>query len=108
MPSIEIPITRCREERRVSHYVYILSCSDGTLYTGYTTDVARRLSEHEAGTGAKYTRGRGPFELRHVESFDSRSEALSREYEIKSLSRAEKEQLIENGSAADRENETSG
>jgi putative endonuclease len=76
------------------HHVYILECSDGTLYTGYTTDVKRRVAEHDAGDGAKYTRGRTPVELVHVESFDSKSAALSREYEIKQLSRAEKERLV--------------
>jgi len=74
--------------------VYVLECADGSLYTGYTTDVERRVAEHDAGEGAKYTRGRTPVELRHVERFDSRSAALSREHEVKSLSRAEKEQLV--------------
>ncbi len=77
------------------HVVYVLECSDGTLYTGYTTDLDRRVEEHESGDGAKYTRGRGPLEVVHVERFDSRSAALTREYEIKSLSRADKERLIE-------------
>lgn len=77
-----------------SHYVYIVECADGSLYTGYTTDVARRVAEHNAGEGAKYTRGRTPVELRHTESFASRSEALSREHEIKTFSRAEKQQLV--------------
>ncbi|MFB6184400.1 MAG: GIY-YIG nuclease family protein [Haloarculaceae archaeon] len=76
------------------HYVYVLRCSDDTLYTGYTTDVERRVREHDAGEGAKYTRGRTPVELVHVESFDSKSAAMAREYEIKRLSRAEKESLI--------------
>ena len=78
----------------MSHYVYVLSCADDTLYTGYTTDVERRVAEHENGDGAKYTRGRAPFEVVHVERFDSRSAAMSREAEIKALSRAEKERLI--------------
>ncbi len=76
------------------HYVYVIECADGTLYTGYTTDVERRVSEHDAGEGAKYTRGRSPVTLRHVESFDSKSAAMSREYAIKSLARTEKERLI--------------
>ena len=79
------------------HHVYILECSDGSLYTGYTTDLERRVAEHDAGEGAKYTRGRTPVELVHAESFDSRSAAMSREYEIKELSRAEKERLLEGG-----------
>jgi len=76
------------------HAVYVLTCADGSLYTGYTTDVARRVAEHDAGEGAKYTRGRTPVDLVHVERFDSRSAALSREHEIKALSRPEKERLV--------------
>ncbi len=76
------------------HAVYVLHCGDGSLYTGYTTDVERRLAEHEAGTGAKYTRGRGPFEVVHVEHFDERGDALAREAEIKALSRSDKERLL--------------
>lgn len=78
----------------MSHYVYVLECADGSLYTGYTTDPERRLEEHNAGTGAKYTRGRTPVELVHVERFESRSAAMSREYAIKALSRTEKESLV--------------
>jgi len=77
------------------HHVYVLRCADDTLYTGYTTDVERRVAEHDAGEGAKYTRGRTPVELVHVESFESRSAAMSREHEIKSLSRAEKKALLD-------------
>lgn len=76
-------------------YVYILLCGDETLYTGYTTDIERRIEEHRSGTGAKYTRGRGPFELVHVEEYTTRSAAMAREYEIKQLSREAKERLIE-------------
>ena len=79
----------------MSHHVYIVECSDGSLYTGYTTDVERRVGEHNAGEGAKYTRGRTPVECRHTEEFESRGVALSREHEIKRLSRAEKERLCE-------------
>ncbi|WP_158058661.1 GIY-YIG nuclease family protein [Halorussus halophilus] len=76
------------------HFVYVLECSDGTFYTGYTTDVERRVREHDDGEGAKYTRGRTPVELIHTEEFDSKSAAMSREYELKQLSRRQKEQLI--------------
>jgi putative endonuclease len=76
------------------HYVYVLECSDGSLYTGYTTDVARRVDEHNAGDGAKYTAGRRPVTLRYVEYHPSRSAAMSREHEIKSLTRAEKQELL--------------
>ncbi len=81
--------------RSPDHYTYVLRCSDGTFYTGYTTDVQRRVAEHDAGDGAKYTRGRTPVELVHVEGFDSKSAAMSREYEIKQLSRERKEALVE-------------
>lgn len=76
------------------HYVYVLRCDDDSLYTGYTTDVTRRVAEHDAGDGAKYTRGRTPVELVHVERFDGKSAAMSREYAIKSLSRTQKESLV--------------
>lgn len=78
----------------MAHYVYILSCSDGSLYTGYTTDPERRVEEHNLGTGAKYTRGRTPVELVHLEEYDDKSTAMSREYEIKQLRRSEKEALV--------------
>ncbi|MFB6256477.1 MAG: GIY-YIG nuclease family protein [Haloplanus sp.] len=77
------------------HYVYVLECADGTYYTGYTTDVERRVTEHDAGEGAKYTRGRTPVELAHVEEYDTRSAAMSREHGIKSLSRRQKERLVD-------------
>jgi putative endonuclease len=76
------------------HYVYVIECADGSYYTGYTTDPGRRVAEHDAGEGAKYTRGRTPVELVHLESYDSRSAAASREYEIKTFSRARKERLV--------------
>lgn len=79
---------------RGGHHVYVLRCADDSLYTGYTTDVERRVAEHDAGEGANYTRGRTPVELVHVESFDSRSAAMSREYALKQLSRAEKERVV--------------
>jgi putative endonuclease len=76
------------------HHVYVLECADGSLYTGYTTDVERRVAEHDAGDGAKYTRGRTPVELVHSEAFDSRSAAMAREHEIKRRSRTAKERLV--------------
>lgn len=81
----------------VTHYVYVLECSDGTLYTGYTTDVGRRVAEHDAGDGAKYTAGRTPVTLRYVEYHRDRSTAQQREYELKSLPRSRKEQLVATG-----------
>ena len=79
----------------MSHHVYILECADGTYYTGYTTDVERRVDEHNAGTAAKYTRGRTPVEVIHTETFDSQSAAMQREYAIKQLRRPAKERLVE-------------
>lgn len=76
-------------------YVYILECGDGTLYTGITDDVQRRLQAHQSGKGAKYTRGRGPLTLRYEEVCESHSHALRREIEIKRLSRQEKIKLLE-------------
>ena len=78
----------------MSWYVYMLRCGDGTLYTGVTDDVPRRLAAHRSGKGAKYTRGRGPLELVWQEEVTDKSAALRREYQIKRLSRSEKEQLI--------------
>jgi alpha-D-glucose phosphate-specific phosphoglucomutase len=76
------------------YYVYVLECADGTYYTGYTTDPERRVAEHDAGEGAKYTRGRTPVELVHLESHPSKSAAMSREYAVKQLSHREKERLV--------------
>ena len=75
-------------------FVYILRCGDGTLYTGITDDVEKRLAAHRAGRGAKYTRGRGPLELVYTEELPDRSAASKREYEIKQLTRQEKLDLI--------------
>ena len=77
--------------------VYILRCGDGSLYTGITTDVDKRLDSHRCGKGAKYTRGRGPLELVYTEECDDHSAALKREYAIKSLTREEKLEMIESG-----------
>ncbi|MCE5201466.1 MAG: GIY-YIG nuclease family protein [Synergistaceae bacterium] len=76
-------------------FVYIIKCSDGSLYTGWTTDVAKRIAAHNNGTGAKYTRGRRPVMLVHSESFASKEAALSREIAIKNLKRDKKLKLIE-------------
>lgn len=76
-------------------YVYILECGDGTLYTGITDDVQRRLEVHRSGKGAKYTRGRGPLTLRYQEVCESYSHALRREIQIKQLPRRKKQELLE-------------
>ena len=75
-------------------YVYILECSDSTYYTGYTTDVDRRLETHNLGKGAKYTRCRRPCRLVYYRACESKSEALKLEYKIKQMSRKEKVDLI--------------
>lgn len=78
------------------HYVYVVKCRDGSLYTGYTTDVNRRVWEHNySSKGAKYTRSRRPVTLVYSESYSTRSEAMKREYAIKHLSRIDKLKLIE-------------
>lgn len=74
--------------------VYIILCSDGSLYTGITTDVARRLQQHAGGTGARYFRGRSPQRLVYLEGGHSRSTASRREAEIKQLRRCDKDRLI--------------
>lgn len=79
------------------HIVYILKCKDDTLYTGYTNDLEHRLDMHEKGKGAKYTRGRGPFQVMYTEAFPTKEAALSREYEIKQLRRQQKLKLINGG-----------
>ncbi len=75
--------------------LYILSCADGTFYTGITNDLSARLQKHEDGTGAKYTKGRGPFQIVYREPQDSRSTALKRELAVKALSKAAKQNLIQ-------------
>ena len=76
------------------NYVYLLRCADGSLYCGWTTDLERRLMVHNSGKGAKYTRSRLPVELVYWESFEDRTQALSREWHIKRLTREEKLQLV--------------
>lgn len=74
-------------------YLYILRCGDGSLYTGITTDVEARLSQHRAGKGAKYTRGRGPLEVVYTEECEDHSAALKRELVVKGMLPAEKRKL---------------
>ena len=75
--------------------LYILRCGDGSLYTGITTDVEARFAQHNAGKGAKYTRGRGPLELVYSEECGTHSDALKRELAVKALPRVEKLRLFE-------------
>ena len=75
-------------------YTYIVRCADGTLYTGWTDDIEKRLAAHNSGHGAKYTRSRRPVTLVHLETFDTKEAAMSREWHIKRLSRAQKLALV--------------
>lgn len=79
------------------HYIYIVKCKDGSLYTGYAKDIEKRVGKHNKGQGAKYTKIRRPVELVYQEMFDTKSEALKREYEIKTYSRQQKLVLISEG-----------
>ena len=76
------------------YYVYILLCKDGGYYTGHAKDVKRRVERHKKGQGARYTRMHKPEKIVYVEEFDSRSEAMRREREIKSLSHSKKQLLV--------------
>ena len=82
-------------------YVYIVECADGTLYSGWTNDLKKRIAAHNAGDGAKYTRSRRPVRLRYYETFEEKSKALRRECALKKLTRAEKIALIESGAVVD-------
>ena len=76
------------------NYTYILKCKDDSLYTGWTNDLKKRITSHNAGKGAKYTKARRPVELVYYEDFQTREEGMKREYAIKQRSRKEKEALI--------------
>lgn len=76
------------------NFTYIVECSDHTLYTGWTNDLEKRITAHNEGKGAKYTKTRRPVRLVYFETFPTKEEAMSREYRIKRLSRREKQQLI--------------
>lgn len=79
------------------NYTYILCCKDGSFYTGWTNDLEKRLKCHNDGTGAKYTKPRRPVTLVYYEAFETKEEAMRREYEIKQMTRKEKEELIKKG-----------
>ena len=83
----------------MNFYVYILQCADHTFYTGYTNDVLKRLNTHNSGKGAKYTRSRRPCKLVWACAYDTKSNAMRGEYEIKQLTRQEKMKLIEDSSS---------
>lgn len=75
-------------------YCYILECSDGTFYTGWTTDPQRRVKQHNKGSGAKYTSTRRPVKLVYLEVQPSRTDAMKRELAIKRMKRAQKEKMV--------------
>lgn len=77
----------------MSNYTYILKCADDTLYCGWTNDLEKRIDAHNSGKGAKYTRSRLPVELIYYEEFETKEEAMSREYHIKKLPREKKLEL---------------
>ncbi|HWO76067.1 MAG TPA: GIY-YIG nuclease family protein [Bacillus sp. (in: firmicutes)] len=77
-----------------SHFIYVLECADGSYYTGYSTDVKKRVSVHNAGKGAKYTRSRLPVTCIYKKGFETKREALREEYAFKRLSRKEKERFL--------------
>lgn len=87
-----------RTQQSRSHFMYVLICADETLYTGYTTDVEKRIETHNAGKGAKYTAARRPVRLLAYAAFETKHEAMSAEYRFKRLSRAEKLSLIDRAS----------
>ena len=76
------------------HYTYMLQCSDGTLDTGWPNDLEKRVEAHNSGKGAKYTKARRPVELAYYEEFETKEQAMKREYAIKQLGRKEKQKLI--------------
>lgn len=76
------------------HYIYIVECADGTLYTGYTINLEKRIKAHNEGKGAKYTRGRAPIILKYYEEFTFKNDALKRESKIKKMSKIKKVELI--------------
>ena len=84
------------------HFMYVIECADGTLYTGYTTDVKARFARHCAGTGAKYTRGRGPLNLLAYAEFETKHDAMSAEYRFKKLTRDQKDALLAHAAASDK------
>lgn len=84
-----------REDEKKKFYTYMVRCNDGSLYTGYTVNsVEDRVDKHNAGNGAKYTKSRRPVTLVYVEEFETKEQAMKREYEIKNHSKIKKENLI--------------
>ena len=83
------------------NYTYILKCKDGSLYTGWTNDLEQRVAAHNTGKGAKYTKARRPVELVYFEEFETKEQAMKREYAIKQMSRKDKLELVRRKEKAD-------
>ena len=83
------------------NYTYILKCKDGSLYTGWTNDLEQRVVAHNTGKGAKYTKARRPVELVYFEEFETKEQAMKREYAIKQMARKDKLELVRRKEKAD-------
>ena len=83
------------------NYTYILKCKDGSLYTGWTNDLEQRVAAHNTGKGAKYTKARSPVELVYFEEFETKEQAMKREYAIKQMARKDKLELVRRKEKAD-------
>ena len=83
------------------NYTYILKCKDGSLYTGWTNDLEQRVAAHNTGKGAKYTKARRPVELVYFEEFETKEQAMEREYAIKQMARKDKLELVRRKEKAD-------
>lgn len=81
----------------MKNYIYIVCCRDGSFYTGWTNDLEKRIAAHNAGAGGKYTKSRRPVRLVYYETFETKREAMSREFHIKRMNRKQKEQLVLTG-----------
>jgi putative endonuclease len=80
----------------MNNFAYMVECADGSVYCGYTNDLSKRIKAHNSGKGAKYTRSRLPVRLIYFEEFDTKEEAMSREWHLKQLSHTQKKKLSEN------------
>lgn len=85
------------EKKEENHYVYMVECADGSYYTGYTNNLEKRIKVHNSGKGAKYTKARLPVRLIYWECFESKQEAMRREWKIKQMPRRKKEELKKSG-----------
>ena len=83
------------------NYTYILKCKDGSLYTGWTNDLEQRVAAHNTGKGAKYTKARRPVEFVYFEEFETKEQAMKREYAIKQMARKDKLELVRRKEKAD-------